>query len=136
MNSTILQIADRYVRWLLLLFALIALLRGHDYPGGGFIAGLLAGLSLVFKGYAYDPEVVSEKLSIRPHHIMGIGLMLILVSVLWPVLYGKAILTGLWAKADLLWLGTLKLGTPLLFDLGVFVAVIGVTLMFLLTLKK
>jgi multicomponent Na+:H+ antiporter subunit B len=46
MNSTILQIADRYVRWLLLLFALIALLRGHDYRGGGFIAGLLAGLSV------------------------------------------------------------------------------------------
>ncbi len=136
MNSTILQIADRYVRWLLLLFALIALLRGHDYPGGGFIAGLLAGLALVFKGYAYDPEMVIEKLPIRPHHIMGIGLLLILLSMLWPMLLGKAILTGLWVKTELVWIGTLKVGTPLLFDLGVFVGVIGVTLMFLLTLKK
>ena len=49
MNAVLLQIATKYVKWILLVFALIALFRGHNYPGGGFIGGLLVGLSVVFQ---------------------------------------------------------------------------------------
>lgn len=136
MNSVILQIAQKYVRFLLLLFAVIALLRGHNHPGGGFIAGLLAGLSIVMKGFAYEIEQVKSQMKITPPAFIGIGLGLIVLSTLPSMVSGKAFMTGLWTTIPLPLAGELKLGTPLLFDTGVFFAVIGVTLMFLFSLKR
>lgn len=136
MNSVILQIAQRYVRFLLLFFAVIALLRGHNHPGGGFIAGLLAGLSIVMKGFAYDIEQVRSQMKVSPPAFIGIGLVLIVVSTFPSMFSGSAFMTGVWTTIQLPLGGEIKLGTPLLFDTGVFFAVIGVTLMFLFSLKR
>lgn len=136
MNSTILQIAQRYVRFLLLVFAVIALLRGHNHPGGGFIAGLLAGLSLVMKGFAYDTEHVIKHMKISPERIMAFGLILILASTLPAIIEGEAFMTGIWLQLHIPLIGELKLGTPLLFDIGVFIGVIGITRSFFFSLKR
>ena len=136
MTSVIIQIASRYIRFLLVLFALIALFRGHNLPGGGFIGGLLAGLSIVMKGFAYDIEKVRRQLWLQPEGFIATGLSMILVSALAGFILGEVWMTGLWTSVSLPLAGELKLGTPLLFDIGVFHAVIGVTLMFLFSLKK
>jgi len=136
MNSVILQIAQRYVRFLLLFFAVIALLRGHNHPGGGFIAGLLAGLSIVMKGFAFDIEQVRRQMKLSPSGFIGTGLVLIVVSTLPSLLAGNAFMSGSWTTISMPLGVDLKLGTPLLFDTGVFFAVIGVTLMFLFSLTK
>jgi multicomponent Na+:H+ antiporter subunit B len=136
MNSTILQIAQRYVRLLLLLFAVIALLRGHNFPGGGFIGGLLAGLSIVMKGFAFDIERVREEMRITPVGFLTIGLTLIAMSMVPSLVTGEAFMQGFWIKPELPFIGEIKLGTPLLFDMGVFFAVIGVAVLFLFSLKK
>lgn len=136
MNSVILQIAQRYVRFLLLFFAVIALLRGHNHPGGGFIAGLLAGLSIVMKGFAFDIEQVKRQMKISPPGFIGIGLVLIVVSTLPSLVAGSSFMSGSWTTVSMPVVGELKLGTPLLFDTGVFFAVIGVTLTFLFSLTK
>jgi multicomponent Na+:H+ antiporter subunit B len=134
MNSNVLQLAEKYVRWLLLLFAIIALLRGHNLPGGGFIAGLLAGLSIVFQGFAYTPEYALAKLRFPPRVFLASGLSLMLLSMLPSILAGEALMQGMWISL-LPWEG-FKVGTPLLFDAGVFLAVIGVSMSFLFSLKK
>lgn len=136
MNSTILQIAQRYVRFLLLLFAVVALLRGHNHPGGGFIGGLLAGLSIVMKGFAFDIDRVRQEMRISPPGFLFLGLIFVAASFLPSLLAGGSFMQGYWLKADLPLLGELKLGTPLLFDVGVFFSVIGVTVLFLFSLKK
>lgn len=136
MNSVILQIAQKYVRFLLLFFAVIALLRGHNHPGGGFIAGLLAGLSIVMKGFAYDIEQVKRQMRISPPGFIAAGLVLIVASSLPSLITGGAFMTGNWTTIPMPLGGDLKLGTPLLFDTGVFFAVIGVTLMFLFSLNR
>ncbi len=136
MNSSILQIAQRYVRALLLLFAVIALLRGHNHPGGGFIAGLLAGLSLVMKGFAYDIEVVARQMKTSPAALIATGLLLILTSALPSLIQGASFMKGYWLQLSLPLLGDLKLGTPLLFDTGVFFGVIGITRMFFFSIKR
>lgn len=136
MNSVILQIAQKYVRFFLLVFAVIALLRGHNHPGGGFIGGLLAGLSIVMKGFAFETERVRSQMKISPTEFIGIGLGLIVLSTIPSMISGDAFMTGLWTTIPLPLKGELKLGTPLLFDIGVFFAVIGVTLMFLFSLKR
>ena len=136
MNSAILQIAQRYVRALLLIFAVIALLRGHNHPGGGFIAGLLAGLSMVMKSFAYDIEMVSREMKLKPAGFMAAGLLLILLSTFPSLVNGASFMKGYWLQLPLPLIGEIKLGTPLLFDTGVFFGVIGVTRMFFFSIKK
>ena len=136
MNSVILQIASKYLRWILLIFAVLALLRGHNAPGGGFIGGLLAGLAIVFRGFAFTAEKVVSELKPKPTVFIGLGLLLILLSFLPGIVLGKELMTGIWIKIPLPWMEALKLGTPLLFDTGVFFGVIGVTLLFIFSLTN
>ena len=131
MNAYLLQIAEKYVRWFLLIIALIALLRGHNLPGGGFIGGLLAALSVVFRGLAYNPQYAREKLFISPENYMGLGLLFIILSLLPALFFSEPFMTGYWLKIELTPDLVLKPGTPFLFDVGVFFSVIGVTLTFL-----
>lgn len=135
MNSQVLQIASKYVKTLLIVFAIIALLRGHNYPGGGFIGGLLAALSIVYGSLAFSSKEARERLWILPEQYIGAGLFFILLSFLPSLIQNKPLMQGVWVSFEVPLMDELKLGTPLLFDLGVFVAVIGVTLMFLFTLS-
>lgn len=138
MNSVVLQIAAKYLKWLLIVFAVLALLRGHNNPGGGFIGGLMAGLAIVYRGFAYNAFQVKEELQDRPGYYIGGGLLAIFLSFLPSLFAGKPIMTGLWVKIPTPIGEGIKLGTPFLFDIGVFFAVIGVTLLFVfsLTLKQ
>jgi multicomponent Na+:H+ antiporter subunit B len=134
MNSAILQIASKYVRWLMVIFSIIILLRGHNYPGGGFIGGLLAGLSIAYKGFAFTPELVKENIRIKPEGFIGLGLCFVLFSI-WPgVIFGTALMEGVWVSIPFPFSAGIKFGTPFLFDIGVFFIVIGVTLLFLFSL--
>jgi multicomponent Na+:H+ antiporter subunit B len=136
MNSVILQIATKYVRWLLVFFAIVALFRGHNQPGGGFIGGLLVSLSVVFYSFAFDANTAKAKLKLQPEGYIAFGLLLIILSVLPGLLKGKVLMSGVWTTFDLPIFGELKLGTPFLFDIGVFLAIIGVMLMFFFSLNE
>ena len=136
MNSVILQIASKYVRWLLVIFSVIMLLRGHNLPGGGFIGGLLAGLSLAYKGFAFTPSVLEKEMKIRPEIFMVFGLLLIFIS-LWPgVVLEGTLMQGIWFTIPIPFTEGYKFGTPFLFDIGVYFAVIGVTVLFLFSLSE
>jgi multicomponent Na+:H+ antiporter subunit B len=135
MNSVILQIASKYVRWLLVIFSIIILIRGHNYPGGGFIGGLLAGLSLAYKGFAFTPELLKKEIKIKPEGYIGLGLMLVFISI-WPGVFMKtALMEGVWFTIPIPFSEGFKFGTPFLFDIGVFFTVIGVTVLFLFSLS-
>lgn len=136
MNSVILQLATRYVSSLLVFFAFVALLRGHNNPGGGFIGGLLAALAIVFYSFAFDRRQVQENLKIKPTGYVAIGLAFVLSSLLPSLLKSQVLMKGVWVSIPLGILGELEVGSPLLFDIGVFMAVIGVTLMFFFTLTN
>ncbi|MBN1186943.1 MAG: hypothetical protein JXB49_31995 [Bacteroidales bacterium] len=138
MNSVILQIASKYLRVLLLFFAVLALLRGHNQPGGGFIGGLLAALSIIYASLAYNVKHVKEGLKIQPEVYITLGLFLILISIFIGAISGGSIMQGEWVSLRLPVVDTIKLGTPLLFDTGVFMAVVGVTMMYFfnMALKK
>ena len=136
MNSFILQIAAKHIRWLMLLFAIIALFRGHNYPGGGFIGGLIAALGIMFSGFAYNSKKARNMLRIQPEVYIAMGLMMSLLSILPSVIKKTTLMTAIWLQLPLPVLGDLKLGTPLLFDIGVFFTVIGVTILFFFSLTQ
>ena len=134
MNSVILQLASPYVRNLLIFFAFVALLRGHNNPGGGFIGGLLAALSIVFYSFAFNWRQIQKKLTIKPEGYIALGLAFVLSSFLPSLFKSEVLMKGVWISIPMGIFGELELGSPLLFDTGVFMGVIGVTLMFFFTL--
>jgi multicomponent Na+:H+ antiporter subunit B len=136
MRSLILRTAARFLLPLLLLFSLFLLLRGHNAPGGGFVGGLVAAGAFAIFNIAYDLEATRRLLPIPLHTLIGLGLLSAAASALLPVLAGKPFMTALWTVVSRPWLGTIELGTPLLFDIGVYLVVIGVTLLIILPLSE
>lgn len=136
MISIILQTATRLILTLLLLFSLFLLLRGHNEPGGGFVAGLVASGAFVLYAIAYDVKSAQRALHFEPHIFVGTGLLLALASGLFSLPDGEPFLTGQWNGWQLGPSDTIKLGTPLLFDIGVYVVVIGVALGIIFSLAE
>ena len=133
MTSSILQTAARLLMPLLLLFAVFLLLRGHNQPGGGFVGGLVVAASFVLYSIAFGVDAARRALLVRPSTLLGVGLLVALVSGLPAVVAGHAFMTALWTTVIA---GTMviAIGTPLVFDVGVFLAVIGVVLTIVFTL--
>lgn len=135
-DSFILRAVATFLFFLINLFAIYLLFRGHNLPGGGFIGGLGSALTFILLSLACGVETAQRLLHFDPVRIAATGLLLAVLTGLAPVLFGAAFLTQYNVKLkDVPLLGDLALGTPLLFDLGVFLVVVGVTakLVFLLS---
>ena len=135
MTSSILQTAARFLMPLLLLFAVFLLLRGHNQPGGGFVGGLVVAASFVLYSIAFGVAAARRALLVRPLRLLGIGLLVALVSGLPGVAVGQPFMTAIWTTVAAGSM-TLDVGTPLAFDIGVFLAVIGVVLTIVFTLAE
>ena len=133
MTSSILQTATRFLMPLLLLFAVFLLLRGHNEPGGGFVGGLVVASAFVLYSIAYGVAASRRALLVGPQTLLGVGLLVAAGSGVPGMLSGQPFMTAAWTTVDD---GPLAIavGTPLVFDLGVFLAVIGVVLTIVFTL--
>jgi multicomponent Na+:H+ antiporter subunit B len=134
MKSLILRTASRYLMVLLVLFSVFILLRGHNEPGGGFVGGLLIAGAFALYALAYEAKAARRLLRFDPRTIIGVGLVTAAGSGLAAMWHGQPFLTGLWLPYPIPFLG--KLGTVLFFDLGVYLVVLGTTLLVLLTLEE
>jgi multicomponent Na+:H+ antiporter subunit B len=134
MSSLILMTAARYLMPLMLLFSVYLLLRGHDGPGGGFIGGLVASTAFSLYALAYDVAQARRTLRVDPHLLIAAGLLAALAGGMLSLVFLKPFLTGLWVGRELPALG--KVGTPLLFDTGVYLVVIGVVLIIIFELAE
>lgn len=135
MNSLILRTAVRVFQPVLLVYSFFLLVAGHNQPGGGFVGGLVAAAALALYAIAYDAGSARTLAIVDPRTFIGAGLSLALASGLLPLVTGLPFLTGLWADLPVPG-GTLAVGTPFLFDLGVYLVVVGVTLLMVLTLVE
>ncbi len=136
MRSIILRSATRYLFPIIILFSIFLLLRGHDEPGGGFIGGLLAATAFALYAIAYD--VKSARAMLRADHItlIGVGLLLATGAGIISMLVGDPFLATQWVTLNVPGVADVKLGTPLLFDIGVYLVVVGVTLMLVFHLAE
>lgn len=135
MTDIILRTATRLIFSLLLLFSLFLLARGHNEPGGGFIAGLVASGAFALYAIAYNVAEARRAVRVEPRSLIGGGLLLAAASGTFAWWRGEPFLTGQWISWDT-GFERLTLGTPLLFDAGVYLVVIGVTLTIVLTLAE
>lgn len=113
------------------LFSLYIFLRGHDAPGGGFVAGLITALSLLLLSFVLGVEGFRRRFRVDPTALAVAGVVLTVATALLPALSGLSLLHHFHTTV-----GPLTLATPMLFDAGVFLAVVGVTLKLMLPLMK
>lgn len=133
MRSPILQSATKYLLPILLLFSFFLLLRGHYYPGGGFVGGLVASIAFVLHSSANGTEATMRILKHKPLSLIPIGLGISTVSTTLPLLFNLPPMTGLWFEEPIPVIG--MIGSSLFFDLGVYLVVIGVVLTILFTIS-
>ncbi len=128
MTSIILRTATQYMFPPLILFSVYLLLRGHHYPGGGFVGGLMGGAAFALYSLAFDVATARKLLRFDPRDIAAVGLAIALLSGLPALFSGEVFLTGIWWKIPLGHGNYFDLGTPFVFDFGVYLVVLGVLL--------
>jgi len=133
MRSPLLQTASSYLLPILLLFSVFLLLRGHYYPGGGFVGGLVASIAFVLHSFAHGTDNTMKILRYKPLTLIPIGLIVSTASMFLPVLFGMPVMTGLWLNEPIPVIG--MIGSSLLFDVGIYLVVIGVVLTILFTIS-
>ena len=122
-GTIILNTAARFLMPLQLLFSVFLLLRGHDEPGGGFIAGLVAAGAFTLYLFAFGVSATKQVLRmVDPRDLIGIGLLLGMISVVPAWFMDQPFLTAQWWTIPVI---DFKASTPLIFDIGVYFAVLG-----------
>ncbi len=116
---------------IILLFAVHLFLRGHDLPGGGFSAGLTASAALILLYFAGGVRWVESRFRVAPVRWIGIGLLVALATGAGSLVFGYPFLTSYFRYLELPLLGRIPLATAILFDLGVFILVVGATTLIL-----
>ncbi|MFT4175153.1 MAG: MnhB domain-containing protein [Luteolibacter sp.] len=106
------------------IISIYLLLRGHNLPGGGFIGGLTMGMSFILLGLIRGWTTLQDELPVPPLRVAAFGLLLAILSGIGPMFAGKPFLTQYNLHIDALpWVDELHIGTPLVFDVGVFLLV-------------
>lgn len=136
MESIILRVGARLMLPVLLLFSIFLLLRGHNLPGGGFIGGLVAGAAVLLQLLARGEAHIREDFPITFRLFLPLGLLVAAAAGVIGMLLGEPFLTGVWVTLPAPGFGELKLGTPLLFDIGVYFVVIGMSVEVILLMAE
>lgn len=134
MISLILATAIVYLLPLLLLMSIFLLLHGHNLPGGGFVGGLVASAAIALYAIARGVEEARRILRADPRTLIGLGLLMAACSGLIAFLYGEPFLTSQWTAIAIPVEG--HVGTPILFDAGVYLLVVGVALTIIFSLAE
>ena len=118
----------------LAVFAVYLFLRGHDEPGGGFAAGITMSVAFIVQYMAGGTRWVEERLRVLPVRWVGAGLLIAALTGVGAWLFGFPFLKSYYEYADVPLLGSIPISSATLFDLGVFVLVVGATVLMLIAL--
>lgn len=135
MTELYMRLLDRVLTPILLLLALFLFLRGHDLPGGGFIAALMAAAAFYLQILSRGSDFVRRELGRYLQPGIGIGLLLGITAALLGYLWGGFFAAG-WGPELVIGSLSIKLSTPFLFDLGVFITVLCFAVSYLLGLSE
>ena len=136
MSSLILSATARFLLPLMAMFSVFLLLRGHNWPGGGFAGGLVAAAAVALSALAYSAPAARRVLRVDPRTVVGAGLVVALSAAVLSLALGQPLMTGQWVTVRPPAMPEVHLGTPLLFDAGVYLVVVGVTLTAILALAE
>lgn len=130
----ILQTATKVVLFIILIFSVFIFFTGHYTPGGGFVGGLLTSGAIVLLLLAFDLETVNKILPFNYINMIAIGLLFSIGTGAGALFFNVPFLTHAYTHIEIPILGDLSLHTATLFDLGVFLVVVGVTMTIIQTI--
>ena len=134
MRTLIFRVTAPYLTALMLLFSLFVLLRGHNEPGGGFVAGLVMAIAFIAQYMVGGTQWVEDRTHLRPARWMAVGLALAIVTGLGSLAVGHPFMTTHVWHFSVPVLGDIHLPSATFFDLGVFAVVVGAVLLLLTSL--
>ena len=135
MISPLLQSVARILLPPALLLSATLLFRGHQLPGGGFVAGLTTAAAVILQYVAAERRIVERAVPFRPMVLIWVGLALAVATAIAALLLGHPLLTSTFVHVDMPLLGHFELSSTFCFDLGVYLVVTGVTLTILLAIE-
>jgi len=135
-SSLILTTVTRLVFFIILLFSIYLLLRGHNSPGGGFIAGVMTALGILLQSIAADLRYVRQVFRVEPRLLVAVGLSTSFTTGLVPLALGYPFLTSAFGHFYVPILGEVEIATAMFFDFGVYFVVVGGTLLMMMTLAE
>lgn len=135
-NDLILRTTTTLIAFILFGFSVYLFFAGHNKPGGGFIGGLMTSAAIILMYMAYGMESVAKIIPINFRVVIPIGLLIAVGTGVGSFIFGQPFLSQTFAYFQLPVLGKTELATALLFDLGVYLTVIGVTMTIILTIAQ
>lgn len=134
MKSLILSTTIKLLLPMMLLFSFFLLMRGHNLPGGGFIGGLVASAGFALYAIALGITNTRKMMRVSPDTFIYTGLLTAGLSGIFAVFSSKAFMTGLWFAIEIPVLQ--KIGSPVIFDIGVYLVVLGMTTKIIFSLME
>jgi multicomponent Na+:H+ antiporter subunit B len=135
-NDLILQTVTKVVAFIILIFSIYLFWTGHYTPGGGFVGGLMASSALVLMLLAFDVKTIKNVIPFDYKMIIAAGLFIAVATGLGSFVFGVPFLTHTFGHPHLPGLGEVSLATASLFDLGVYLVVVGVTMTIIQTIGE
>ncbi|MBM7609216.1 multicomponent Na+:H+ antiporter subunit B [Lysinibacillus composti] len=133
-NDVILQFTAKIVFFIIFFYAVHIFFAGHYTPGGGFVGGLVTSSAIVLLIIAFDLKTVKSILPINYLYLVAVGLLLALGTAAFSMFVGEPFFTHFFDYFNLPILGKTSLHTAALFDLGVYLVVVGVTMTIIQTI--
>jgi multicomponent K+:H+ antiporter subunit A len=124
-HPLVLVVATRVLLPLALTVGAYIFLRGHNLPGGGFIAGLVVAIAIIMQTMASGHAWTAERLRFASHAMLGAGVLIAGLTGLGSLMFGRPFLTSAFGHVHLPLVGDVELATAMLFDAGVFLTVVG-----------
>lgn len=121
---------------LALLVTVYIFLRGHNLPGGGFIAGLITAIAFILQYMAHGSQWIYDRFDVNYRKVIAFGIAIAFMTGLGSWLFGRPFLTSWFEYFDIPLVGKVELASALVFDLGVYLTVVGSVLMILASLGK
>lgn len=135
-SDMILQTATQIVVFIILTFSVYLFFAGHHHPGGGFIGGLVSASALVLLFMAYDVKTVQELIPVDFKRVAALGAFIAVFAGLGALVFDAPFLSQTLVYVQLPILGETELATATLFDVGVFLVVIGVAITIILSIGE
>ncbi|HLU22103.1 Na(+)/H(+) antiporter subunit B [Lederbergia graminis] len=135
-NDLILKTTTKVVTFVIILFSLHIFFAGHYYPGGGFVGGLLTSGAIILLLLTFDIKTVANSLPIDYKWMIAIGLLFAIGTGAGALIFNVPFLTHAFDYFHLPILGKTSLHTAVLFDIGVYLVVVGTTMTIIQTIGE
>jgi multicomponent Na+:H+ antiporter subunit A len=133
-RSELMETTARGLFHITLLISVWVTLRGHNSIGGGFAGGLIAATAFVMAYLARGAEPLRRRVRVAPTTLIGIGLAIATATGIAPIVAGSQFLSSDITKVTLPVIGEVKFVTSVIFDLGVYLLVVGSVLLVVIEL--